>query len=71
MPKGRAFWRALAPVEAYLALFGLLMATGGFLWLALGPTAAARAAGVVRRNGGGISTKKLVIEVVGHAGNSN
>ena len=43
--------RALAPVEgAYLAAFGLLMAIG-FLWLAQGPPAVARAAGVVRRNG--------------------
>ena len=47
-----AFWCALAPVEAYLAGFGLIMATGGFLWLAQGSAAVARAAGVMRRNDG-------------------
>ena len=46
-----------SPVEgAYLRGFGLLMATG-FLWLARGPTAVARAAGVVRGNDGILRSK--------------
>ena len=39
-------------MEAYLAGFGLIMATGGFLWLAQGSAAVARAAGVMQRNDG-------------------
>ena len=59
-------WHALASVEgAYLGSFGLLMATA-FLWLAQGPPAVARAAGVVRLNGGISWTKTCYAGVFGH-----
>eukprot|EP00964_Phaeocystis_antarctica_P100717 scaffold66298_cov63-Phaeocystis_antarctica.AAC.1 len=56
---GGLYLHTHSPVEgAYLRGFGLLMATG-FLWLARGPTAVARAAGVVRPNGGILAQRLL------------
>ena len=41
--------------------FGLLLMATGFLWLARGPTAVARAAGVVRGNDGIDNSRRLLL----------
>mgnify|MGYP004176507875 CR=1 FL=1 len=61
-PSLAAFIHTHSPVEgAYLSGFGLLMATG-FLWLARrGPTAVARAAGVVRGGNDDLEKQNLLL----------